>query len=122
MTVLDLADGSANPLPVAATHGTITVAPPPTVTSVSPNSGPGHGGTLVAISGDHFQTGAGATFGGRAATEVAVGSATSLTAHTPSYGRAAGDVNGNGSVTAIDALCILRLVAALPEVANCTRM
>ena len=55
----------------------------PTVTSVSPNSGPTSGGTAVTITGTNFATGATVTFGGTAATNVVVVSGTSITATTP---------------------------------------
>ena len=55
----------------------------PTVTSVSPNSGPTAGGTSVTITGTNFATGATVTFGGVAATNVVVVSSTSITATTP---------------------------------------
>ncbi len=55
----------------------------PTVTSVSPNSGPTAGGTAVTITGTNFAAGATVTFGGTAATNVVVVSSTSITATTP---------------------------------------
>jgi len=55
----------------------------PTVTSVSPNGGPTAGGTAVTITGTNFAAGATVTFGGAAATNVVVGSATQITAATP---------------------------------------
>ena len=55
----------------------------PTVTSVSPSSGPTVGGTAVTITGANFATGATVTFGGTAATKVVVVSSTSITATTP---------------------------------------
>ena len=42
----------------------------PTVSSVSPNSGPTAGGTAVTITGTNFATGATVTFGAAAATNV----------------------------------------------------
>jgi len=57
--------------------------PPPTVSSVSPNSGSTSGGTAVTITGTNFATGATVTFGGTAATNVAVVSGTQITATTP---------------------------------------
>ena len=44
----------------------------PTVTSVSPNTGPASGGTAVTITGTNFAAGATVTFGGTAATNVVV--------------------------------------------------
>jgi hypothetical protein len=60
-----------------------TSGPPPTVTSVSPNSGSTLGGTAVTITGTNFASGATATFGGAAATNVVVVNSTTITATTP---------------------------------------
>ena len=57
--------------------------PAPTVTGVSPNSGTTAGGTAVTITGTNFATGATVTFGGTAATSVAVTNSTTITATTP---------------------------------------
>ncbi|MGH9195526.1 MAG: phospholipase D-like domain-containing protein, partial [Acidimicrobiia bacterium] len=62
------------------TQGTVG---PPTVTNVSPSSGPTAGGTNVTITGTNFVAPATVTFGGTAATSVVVVSATSITATTP---------------------------------------
>jgi IPT/TIG domain/Fibronectin type III domain len=67
-----------------------TYAAPPTVTSVSPNTGSTAGGTAVTITGTNFATGATVTFGTAAATSVVVASSTSITAVTPA---------GTGAVT-----------------------
>jgi len=56
---------------------------PPTVSSVSPNSGSTAGGTAVTITGTNFSAGATVTFGMTAATSVVVVSPTSITAITP---------------------------------------
>ena len=58
-------------------------ASPPTVTGVSPNSGTTAGGTAVTITGTNFAAGATVTFGGTAATNVAVVNGTEITATTP---------------------------------------
>jgi len=55
----------------------------PTVTKVSPSSGPAAGGTTVTITGTNFATPATVTFGGVAATGVQVLSPTQLTAISP---------------------------------------
>jgi IPT/TIG domain len=57
----------------------------PTVTGVSPNSGPAKGGTQVTITGTNFASGATVTFGGTAATNVVVASSTSITATAPAH-------------------------------------
>ena len=63
----------------------------PTVSSVTPNSGSTLGGTAVSIAGTNFAAGATVTFGGTAATNVVVVSATQITANVPAH--AAGAVN-----------------------------
>lgn len=73
--------------------GTCVFAAPaaPTISVLSPVSGPTTGGTSVTITGTGFQSGATVTFGGTAATSVTFNSATQLTAVTPT--RSAGLVN-----------------------------
>jgi len=66
---------------------------PPTLNSVSPDAGPTSGGTVVTLTGTDFvDGGTSVTFGGDAATNVSVNSATSLTATTPSHAAGAVDV------------------------------
>jgi hypothetical protein len=57
---------------------------PPTLTTVSPTSGPDTGGTAVTLTGSNFTSGATVTFGGVAATNATV-SATQITANTPAH-------------------------------------
>jgi len=57
----------------------------PIVTSVTPNEGTQVGGTAVEIVGNGFEAGATVTFGGVAATNVVVKSATKITANTPAH-------------------------------------
>jgi hypothetical protein len=64
------------------TNGFTYIAPP-TVTSVSPNSGTTAGGTAVTITGTNFATGATVTFGTASATNVVVVSGTTITATAP---------------------------------------
>lgn len=59
------------------------VAPAPTVTAISPNTGTTAGGTSVTITGTNFTGVTGVTIGGAAATSVTVVSDTSITATTP---------------------------------------
>ncbi|HEY1221700.1 MAG TPA: IPT/TIG domain-containing protein [Bryobacteraceae bacterium] len=66
---------------VAFRHGPGVTAP--TVSGVSPNSGPTAGGTAVTITGTNFAAGATVTFGGTAATNVVVVSGTQITATAP---------------------------------------
>ncbi|MCI0342714.1 MAG: IPT/TIG domain-containing protein [Planctomycetales bacterium] len=56
---------------------------PPSLTSVSPASGPETGGTLITLTGTFFASGATVTVGGTAATSVTFVSSTTLTAVTP---------------------------------------
>ncbi|MEA2335758.1 MAG: hypothetical protein QOG40_2248, partial [Solirubrobacteraceae bacterium] len=68
---------------------------PPTVTSVSPNSGPASGATTVTVTGTGFALGAGATalkFGTAAATSVECNAITSCTALAPAHKAASVDV------------------------------
>ncbi len=57
--------------------------PAPTVTAVSPASGPSAGGTQVTVNGSNFASGDTVAFGTTAATGVTVTSATSLSATAP---------------------------------------
>src|SRR5207247_575237 len=66
------------------------IGPAPTVTSVTPNSGPIAGGSSVTVAGTGFQTGATVSFGGSALT-VSTVTATSITGTTTAH--AAGMVN-----------------------------
>jgi len=79
-TVTDNA-GLSDPHPPTRT---ITVqVPVPTVTGISPSTGPVAGGTAVTITGTNFAAGATVAFGGAAATNVVVVSSTQITATTP---------------------------------------
>ena len=55
----------------------------PSVSGISPNSGPVSGGTPVTITGTNFVAGATVTFGTAAATNVVVVNGTTITATTP---------------------------------------
>ncbi|MEZ4504240.1 MAG: IPT/TIG domain-containing protein, partial [Dehalococcoidia bacterium] len=68
-------------LPSAYTYA---AAAQPTITAVSPNTGPITGGTSITITGTNFLPGAAVEVGGTAATSVVVVSSTSITAKTPS--------------------------------------
>ncbi len=59
------------------------VSTAPTVASVTPNSGPIAGGTIVTINGTNFVAGAMVKFGTLTATNVSVVSGTSITATSP---------------------------------------
>ncbi len=64
---------------------TAEAAPAPTVTGVSPASGPLAGGTAITITGTGFLAGATVDLGGVAATAVVVVSATSITATSAAH-------------------------------------
>ena len=73
-----------NPDGLSATlPDTFSYVPPPTVTTLSPSSGPAAGGTSITITGTNFAAGAAVTVGGRTVNRVAVVSATQITAATP---------------------------------------
>ena len=57
--------------------------PAPTVTSLSPTSGPTAGGTIVTITGTNFTGATAVTFGATAATSFTVNSTTQITATSP---------------------------------------
>lgn len=65
-------------------YGTVfAVVQPPTVTALSPSSGPVSGGTGITIRGSGFTSPASVSFGSSAATNVVVDSPTQITATTP---------------------------------------
>ena len=73
--------------------GAFTYVPAPTVTSVSPSSGPTAGGTFVTITGTNFTGVTAVTFGGiRGHGVTVVVSATTITATTPAHAVGAVDV------------------------------
>src|SRR5215469_13454841 len=74
-----------------ATFKAASFLPAPTVTGVSPSSGPAAGGTAITINGTNFASGATVTLGGTGATNVVVVSASQITATTAAH--AAGAVN-----------------------------
>ena len=77
ITVTD-PDAQSATLPSAFTYTSA-----PSVSSISPNSGPVTGGTTVTILGSGFQSGASVTFGGIAATSVTLVSSTEIHAVSP---------------------------------------
>lgn len=72
-------DGRSSTLTAGFTYVTL---PPPTVSAISPSSGPTSGGTTVTLTGTSFASGATVSIGGAAASGVSVLSATSLRAVT----------------------------------------
>jgi len=99
----------SNQAPAAVPSGVsqtaiVSLAAPPTVSSISPNSGSTAGGTAVTITGTNFASGATVTFGSTAATKVVVASSTSIIATSPAHSAGAATVtvtvNGqSGSLT-----------------------
>ncbi len=83
-------DSTAGSLPNGFTY--TGASPAPTVTAVNPASGSTAGGTAVTVTGTAFVAGATVTFGGLAATQVSVLSASSLTCLTPAHAAGAVDV------------------------------
>jgi hypothetical protein len=69
--------------------------PPPSVSSIEPNSGPNAGGTEVTINGSEFKAGATVHFGAKSASSVTVSSASQIKATSP-----AGTGTVNVTVTA----------------------
>jgi hypothetical protein len=79
---------------------------PPTVTNVSPATGPTLGGTSVTITGTKFTGATGVTIGGSAATAVTVVDDTTITATTPSgsFGTASVEVTTSTGTNAANTL------------------
>ena len=88
---------------MATFRGQSSSNPAFTLSGISPSSGSASGGTKVTITGTGVTAGATVTFGGSAATNVAVTNSTTITATTPAHAAGAVNVvvtNGNGqSVT-----------------------
>jgi hypothetical protein len=89
---VDVTVTNANGQSGTLTGGYTYLNPPPTVSSVSPNQGTTNGGTSVGISGTGFLAGATVTFGGTAATNIAIVSSTSITATTPAHSAGTADI------------------------------
>jgi len=89
-----------------ATAVTLTASGPSITAALSPNIGPGSGGTAVTITGSGFVSGGSlaVTFGGAAATAVTFVSATTITCNTPPHAPGVVDVvltNGDGQPTTL---------------------
>ena len=72
-------DGKSDTLAGGFTY----IKPPPTVTSVEPNSDVVTGGETIKIIGENFQDGATVTIGGKAASNIVFVSSTELTVEVP---------------------------------------
>ncbi len=79
-----------NSLANASDHFTYLAAP--TVTSVSPTSGPIAGSTSVTVTGTNFTGATAVSFGGTAAASYTVNSATSISATSPAHAAGAVDI------------------------------
>ena len=77
--VVTNADAQSGTLAAGFTYN----VPAPTITSITPDTGPTSGNTVVTIQGTNFQSGATVKIGGVAATNVNVVNATTITAMTP---------------------------------------
>ena len=95
ITAVTAAAATAGPVTIAVTtpSGTVTSStnlftysvPPPTITSVSPNTGTTAGGTAIALTGTNFTGATAVSVGGGPVTSLKVISATSITAVTPAH-------------------------------------
>jgi IPT/TIG domain len=92
---LTLLCGSA----VVVSSRATALAAGPTVTAITPNNGPGAGGTSITISGDGFLAGSSARVGDSPATDVRVNSPTSITARSPAAEGSAGEGTADVRVT-----------------------
>lgn len=81
---VDVTVTTSTGLSATLTNGFTFSAGPPSVTAVSPATGPTGGGTLVTITGSNFQSGATVAFGQIYAAAVQFVSSTQLQATTPS--------------------------------------
>jgi len=82
-TYLNSAPGALkNDTTILPKSGGGATAPPPTVSSIQPTSGPTAGGTSITISGSGFAAGATVSLGGTLATNVTVVNSGSITATT----------------------------------------
>ncbi len=92
----------------------------PTVTNVSPSSGPTAGGTVVTITGTNFTGATGVKFGTVAGTGVVVNSATSITVTSPAEAAATVDVTvtAAGGTSAVNAPADQFTYVSAPTVTN----
>jgi hypothetical protein len=95
---VDIFESIRTPPVIATLAGGFTYTAPsqaaaPTITAVSPATGPTTGGTSVTITGANFTGASAVSFGGTAASAFTVNSATSITATTPARAAGAADVS-----------------------------
>ncbi|MGO9880317.1 MAG: IPT/TIG domain-containing protein [Acidimicrobiales bacterium] len=95
--------------------------PPPSVTSISPNSGPGEGGTAVTITGTNLTGATAIAFGPNEATGYTINSSTSIIAAAPAgTGTVDVQVTTLGGTSATSAADQYNYVAAPPTVTGVT--
>ena len=101
-----------------STNDQYTYVTPPTVTRVSPSSGPAAGGTSVTIAGTNFTGATAVSFGGTAASTFTVTSAGSITATSPA-GSGAVDVTvtiPGGGTSATNSSDVFKYVPSVTSV------
>ena len=116
--VVETAGGTSGPVP-----GGFTYVDAPTVTAISPTSGPTGGGTTVIITGTNFTSVTAVDFGATAASGFIIDSATQITAISPSGGAGVIDVTvtspgGTSATSAADQFTYfapLTLASAAPS-------
>lgn len=92
VTIINPDEQAGNTMAQAFTFLGVDQLPVPTITTVTPSSGPQGGGTVVTINGTNLAAGAKVKFGGTNATSVEFVSATSIKATTPEHAAGAVDV------------------------------
>jgi hypothetical protein len=108
-------------LPKSGGGGGGPTAPAPTISSISPNSGPTAGGTSVTISGSGFVSGATVSLGSTAATNVVVTNSSTITATTGSHSAGTVDVvvtNADGQTATLAQGFSYTAPAAAPTVSG----
>lgn len=87
-----IATGSVSPA-ATSNAATLTIVVAPSITAISPSSGPVAGGTSVTLSGADLSGASSVMFAGTAATSFTVVNDTTITAITPAHAAGAGDVS-----------------------------
>jgi alpha-tubulin suppressor-like RCC1 family protein len=104
---VQLPAGVAATAVAAGNFYSLALLAPPSVTSVSPSSGPGAGGTSVTITGANFSAVSAVDFDGQAATSVHIVNSTEITAVSPAHAAGTVDVtvttpNGTSATSPAD--------------------
>ena len=90
--IVDIRVTTAGGTSATSASDQFTYVSAPTVSSVSPNTGPAAGGTTVVITGTNFTGTSVVTFGATTATSFTVNSATQITATTPAHAAGPADI------------------------------